>query len=107
MQLPIDPHVRDLAFLVGDLPVVAGAAVHLFDSDILASCTWIGGARIAGIGERFDVRPALAPASRHVTCTMLHLPGGSRRAMALGAGWLFRTKGARIVDSVSALGLYS
>src|ERR1035441_8193342 len=73
MQFPIDPHIRDLAFLVGDLPVVAGAAPHLVDSDILASCTWIGGARIAGIGERFDVRPALAPASRHVACMMLHV----------------------------------
>ena len=43
-----------LPFLLRDLPVIAGAAVYLLNADVLAGCSCIARARIAGIAEGLD-----------------------------------------------------
>src|ERR1019366_9389127 len=52
VQLLVDPDVRGLAVLIGDDPMVAGAAIDVFDTEFLAGDVGLAGAwilRVVGL----------------------------------------------------------
>src|SRR5208283_1271859 len=73
MYFLVNPDIGYTAVLIGDLPVIAGAAVYLFDTNLLARRPLFVSAGITGIAQRFDVGRHARPVARHFALLRFHV----------------------------------
>src|SRR5208283_5598322 len=71
MNLLVNPDIGHLAVRVGDLPMVAGAAVDLFDAEVLAGHTLFAGAGVARVAEWPEHHGGTV--TLHLTSLVLHV----------------------------------